>query len=67
MAEGDLSETIKQTAQGPSAVNIDGNSATAQDISKQIEADRHLAANQAVAKRHRGLRFTKLGASGSVF
>ena len=66
MAEGDLSDTIKQTAQGPSAVNIDGNSATAQDISKQIEADRHLAANQAVSKRHRGLRFTKLGASGSV-
>ena len=67
MAEGDLSETIQQTAQGPSAVNIDGNSATAQDISKLIEGDRHLAANQGVAKRHRGARFTKLVAPGSVY
>ena len=67
MTEGDLSETIKQTAQGPSAVNIDGNSATAQDISKQIEADRHLAANQGVARRHRGVRSTKLAAPGSVY
>ena len=66
MAEGDLSETIQQTAASPASVNIDGNSATAQDISKQIEAVRYLAANQAVARRHRGLRFTKLGASGSV-
>lgn len=67
MAEGDLSDTIKQTAQGPSAVNIDGNSATAQDISKQIEAARYLSANQAVAKRHRGLRFSKLAAPGACF
>ena len=67
MAEGDLSETIKQTAQGPSLVEIDGNRAVAQDPIKQIEADRHLAANQGVAKRHRGLRFTKLAAPGSVY
>ena len=69
MAEGDtnLSETIKQTAQGPSLVEIDGNRAVAQDPTKQIEADRHLAATQGVARRHRGVRSTKLAAPGSVY
>jgi hypothetical protein len=66
MAESDVSNAIKQAAQAPASVNIDGNSATAQDLAKQIEADRYLAANQGVAKRHRGLRFTKLAAPGSV-
>ena len=66
MAESDLDNTIKQAAAAPASVNIDGNGATAVDLSKVIEAERHIAANQGVSKSHRGLRFTKLAAPGSM-
>jgi hypothetical protein len=67
MADGDLENTIRQAAQAPASVNIDGNSATAQDIGKLIEADLYVTANRAVARRHRGVRTTKLAAPGSVY
>jgi hypothetical protein len=62
----DLSQTIKQTAEGPAAVNIDGNSVTAQDPLKQIAVDKHLASKSAVARKHRGLRFSRTVNPGTV-
>lgn len=62
----DLSQTIKQTAEGPAAVNIDGNSATAQDPLKQIAADKYLASKAAVARKHRGLRLSRVVNPGTV-
>lgn len=63
--EKELSDVIQQTAAGPAAVTIDGNSATAQDLLKQIEADKYLASRAAVRQVHRGLRFTKMAAPGA--
>ena len=67
MADTDLTTTIKDAAQGVASANIDGNQVVAVDVSKVIEANRHVAANAGVAKRHRGLRFNKLAAPGSVY
>ena len=67
MAGTDLTTTIANAAQGVASVNIDGNQVNAVDVSKIIQADGHLAANAGVAKRHRGLRFTKLIPPGTVY
>jgi hypothetical protein len=60
MADSDLSETIREAAQGPARVSADGTSVDAQDLSKLIEADRYLAAQQASDQTHFGLRFVRL-------
>ena len=57
---------IKKSAQGPASAAVDGTSATQHDLSKQIEADRYLASKDAVKRRHRGLRFSKLLPPGTV-
>lgn len=65
MEDSDLSQAIQQTAAGPASVTIDGNTATAQDVLKQIAADRYLASKAAVKLRHRGLRFNKCSGTGA--
>lgn len=62
----DLSQTIKQTAEGPAAVNVDGNSATAQDPVKQIAVAKFLASQEAVNQKHRGLRISRVVNPGTV-
>jgi len=62
--ESDLSETISDTAKGPSSVTIDGNTTVAQKITDQIEADRYLASKNAM-KSGRGVRFAKLVPHGA--
>jgi len=65
MAEdNDLSETISETAKGPSSVTIDGNTTVAQKIADQIDADRYLASKKAM-KAGRGIRFAKLVPHGA--
>lgn len=63
-----IRQAIEQTASGPKRVRTDAGEVESQDISKQIEADKYLAARSAVAanNRHRGLRFNTIVPPGSV-
>jgi len=65
MPEKTIQEAILDTARGPASAASDGHSATAQDIAKQIEADRYLAGQTAAAKNHGGFRFRKVQAPGA--
>jgi len=65
MADNDLTNSIKTTAEGPSSVSIDGNTITQQKVADQIAADRYLSSKTAVRHGHRGLRFSKAVAPGA--
>ncbi len=56
----DVKQAISDNAKGPSEVSADGVVAKQHSLRDQIEADRHLASNDAVKKKQRGLSFTKL-------
>lgn len=56
---GELEDTIEENAKGPKSVSNDSGSATAHDLSQQIEADRYLNSKKA-AKKGLGLRHVKL-------
>jgi len=59
MAE-DLDQTIKDNAAGPAKASVDGQSVEQQSLRDQIEADRYLASKEAVRRKDRGLRLTRL-------
>lgn len=50
----DLNETIEQVASEPAAASADGQSVTNQDLSKLIEAKKHLAEQEAMANNASG-------------
>ncbi len=52
-------DTIRQNAQGPAKASGDAGSVEQHKLSDQIAADKHLAAKDAVKKKHRGLRFNR--------
>ena len=56
----DLSDQIETAAATPAAASVDGQSVTSRGIADLITADQYLAVKEAVAKRRRGLAFTKL-------
>ena len=60
----DLGDTIRETASGPARVRTDAGEVEAQDISKQIEADKYLAAKTAANRASRGLRFNQIVPGG---
>jgi hypothetical protein len=49
-----IETAIQDTATGPASASVDGASANAQDIDKQIKADQYLGANAAASKNHLG-------------
>jgi hypothetical protein len=55
-----IADAIEQTAKGPKRVQVSNQSVEQQSIDEQIQADQYLAAKQAAAKPHFGLRFTKI-------
>lgn len=56
-----IAESIEQSAlDGVQSSSADGVSATAMDISKQIEADNFVAAKRARAKNHLGISLVQL-------
>lgn len=61
----DLRESIQQNAQGPAKVSGDAGSVEQHAIAEQIEADRYLAAKEAVESKKRGLRFSKFVPPGA--
>ena len=60
-----VEQTIRANAAAPKHVQIDGQTVTQRSMGELIEADRYLASKAAVAKSHRGLRFTKVVAPGA--
>mgnify|MGYP005839179051 FL=1 len=65
MAE-DLTNAIRDNAQGPARASGDAGSVEQHRLLDQIAADRYLAAKAATASRRRGLRFSKLVPPGTV-
>jgi hypothetical protein len=65
MAE-DLAQTIRENAAGPKRAQGDSGSVEQHSLADQIEADRYLAAKDAVKKPTKGLRFTKLVPPGTA-
>lgn len=66
MAE-ELEQAIKDNAAGPAKAAVDGQSVEQHSLRDQIEADRYLASKEAVRRKDRGLRLTRLippGAEG---
>jgi len=56
-----IQESIERdAAEGVSSITVDGIATTAMSIGERIQAARYLAAQQAAAQSHFGLRFTKL-------
>ena len=66
MAE-DLSDNIRENAQGPTEASVDGQTVRQQPLKDQIAADRYLAGKEAAKKPGLGgLKFCKLVPPGSV-
>jgi len=55
----DLSNTIRENAEGPAEASVDGQSVKQHSIKNQIEADRYLASKDAARKRL-GVRMTRV-------
>jgi hypothetical protein len=62
----DLGDAIKTNAQGPKSASGDSGSMQQHALPEVIEADKHLLAKDAVAQKHRGIRFSKLLAPGAT-
>ncbi|NQW46609.1 MAG: hypothetical protein HQ464_02450 [Planctomycetes bacterium] len=60
----EIQDAIESTAKGPARVRTDAGEVEAQDISKQIEADKYLAAKAAANRASRGLRFNQIVPGG---
>lgn len=56
----DLEQAIKDNAAGPARAAVDGQSVEQHSLRDQIEADRYLASKEAVRRKDRGLRLTRL-------
>lgn len=64
----EIRDAIESTAKGPARVRTDAGEVEAQDITKQIEADKYLAGKAAVTNSttntRRGLRFNQIVPGG---
>jgi hypothetical protein len=60
----EIRDAIESTAKGPARVRTDAGEVEAQDITKQIEADKYLAAKAAASTTRRGLRFNQIIPNG---
>ena len=66
MAE-DLSDSIRENAQGPAEASVDGQTVRQQSLKDQIAADRYLASKETAKKPGlAGVKFCKLVPPGSV-
>jgi len=58
-------DKLKQKADQPKSVDIDGQKVEQHSLNEQIALDRYLAAKEA-ARRGLGIKITKMAAGGSV-
>jgi hypothetical protein len=65
MAE-DLTDAIKQNAEGPKQASADGVSTEQHDLKDQIEADKYLASKEAVKNPAKALTRVKIVPPGTV-
>ncbi len=65
MPEHDLERVIKDAAESPKSVEIDGQRAEGRPLTELIEADRYLSAKRAMRSRKGGIRITKMSSSGA--
>lgn len=61
-----LEDAIAENAAGPKRAQGDAGSVEQHSLKEQIEADRYLAAKQAMQARGKGLRISKLVPPGAV-
>jgi len=61
----ELENAIREAAQQPAEVSVDGQTVKQQPLPDQIEADRYLASKDA-AKKGLGVRMTKVVPPGAV-
>jgi len=61
----EIEDAIRETAQQPAEVSVDGQTVKQQPLPDQIEADRYLASKEA-AKKGLGVRMTKVVPPGAV-
>jgi hypothetical protein len=61
----EIASAIREAAQQPAEVAVDGQSVKQQPLPDQIEADRYLASKEA-AKQGLGVRMTKIVPPGAV-
>lgn len=61
----EIANAIREAAQQPAEVSVDGQTVKQQPLRDQIEADRYLASKEA-AKRGLGVRMTKVVPPGAV-
>lgn len=57
---------IETAASQPSSASVDGQSASNRSLSELIEFDKYRSQKEAVARKGRGLRFTKIVPPGTV-
>jgi hypothetical protein len=62
----DLSETIRQNAEGPAEATGDSGGMKQHSLSEQIAADKHLASKSAMSSGSLGLRMRKIVPPGAV-
>ncbi len=61
----EIANAIREAAQQPAEVSVDGQTVKQQPLPDQIEADRYLASKEA-AKKGLGVRMTKVVPPGAV-
>ena len=61
-----ITETIVKNASGPKSAEVDGQRVEQHTLTEQIAADKYLASKDAVKRRGRGLKFSKMTHSGAV-
>ena len=66
MSDTSLEDAIRENATGPAKAAGDAGSVEQHSLTEQIEADRYLAAKQALQQQRRGLQFNKLVPPGTV-
>lgn len=64
-APPDLSGDIKQAAQGPQSTSVDGLSVTDKSVAEKIAADQYLNGRAVMAKKTRGIRYSKMVPPGA--
>jgi hypothetical protein len=60
VTDAERTAAIESNLGNPKSAEVDGTSAEQHPLPDQIEADRYLAAKEAMANASRGLRFTKV-------
>jgi hypothetical protein len=61
----ELEDKIRDNAAGPAKVSGDAGSVEQHKLTEQVEAAKFLAAKEAVKKKNRGVRFSKLVPPGA--